>query len=50
MHYFNNAYPRTDNYYSYEQIMREISLPTKRVVCWDVRQWKDFSLIEFHRE
>lgn len=49
MHYFNNARLIMDDYHSYEQISSQISLPPKRMVCWDVRQWQDFSLVELHQ-
>ncbi len=49
LHYFNNASLRNDAYQNYEQIMREISPPPRRVVCWDVRRWENLSLLEFHQ-
>ncbi|MDD4322928.1 MAG: hypothetical protein PHG26_05115 [Dehalococcoidales bacterium] len=49
MRYFDNARLITEDYHGFGQIARQISLPPKRMVCWDVRQWEDFSLIEFHQ-
>jgi len=48
LRYFDNARLVIEDYHNCEQIARRISLPPKRMVCWDVRQWEDFSLIGFY--
>ena len=48
LHYFDNANLRSNDFYSYEEIVGEICPSPNKLVCWDVRQPEDLALVEFH--
>jgi len=47
--YFDNHRLRRGDYRKHEDIAREFSRGSGRVVCWDVRNPFTFDLVEFHR-
>jgi hypothetical protein len=48
MGFFDNSTLK-NNCAGYSQVIEKISQGSDKLVCWDVRRYDDFALIEFHR-